>query len=313
MIYYFYMASILNSLKLLADATRLRILFALSMEPLAVAELQEILGMGQSRISTQLAALKKEKLVKDERSGKNVLYSLSASPELMAVARQAAEEIEEVAQDRIAVRLVLQKRENKVKAYFDALAGKFGRNYVPGRSWKALAEALLRTLNFEVVADLGAGEATVSQMIARRARQVIAVDKSSRMVELGRKLSIENHLINLEYRLGDIEAPPIERGTVNLALMSQSLHHALSPSKAIKAAYDILVPGGCLIVLDLLKHSFEKARDLYADQWLGFGEAELLGMLEQAGFTDIYTDIVDKEVQSPYFQTLLAVAWKSKD
>lgn len=304
------MASIINSLKLLADVTRLRILFALSIEPLAVAELQEILGMGQSRISTQLAALKKEKLVRDERSGKNVLYSLSASPELMAVARQAAAEIEEVAQDRIAVRLVLQKRENKVKAYFDALAGKFGRNYVPGRSWKALSEALLRTLNFDVVADLGAGEATVSQMIARRARQVIAVDKSPKMVEMGRKLSIENHLINLEYRLGDIEDPPITAGTVNLALMSQSLHHALSPSKAIQAAYSILAPGGCLIVLDLLKHTFERARELYADQWLGFGEAELLELLEQAGFTDIYTDIVDKEAKSPYFQTLLAVAWK---
>lgn len=268
--------------------------------------------MGQSRISTQLSALKKEDMVRDERSGKNVMYSLSASPELMAVAKQAAEEIDEVTQDRIAVRLVLQKRENKVKAYFDALAGKFGRNYVPGRSWKALAEALLRTIDFDVVADLGAGEATVSQMIARRAKRVIAIDKSPRMVELGRKISLENHLVNLEYRLGDIEEPPITPGSVNLALMSQSLHHAVSPLKAVRAAYRILAPGGCLIVLDLMKHTFEKARDMYADQWMGFGEAELLGMLEQAGFTDIFTDIVDKEMQAPYFQTLLGVAWKKE-
>lgn len=304
------MASILNSLKLLADATRLRILLSLGIAPLTVAELQEILGMGQSRISTQLAALKKEGLVKDERSGKNVMYSLAASPELMALARQAGEEIPDVEQDRITARLVLQKRENKVKAYFDDLAGKFGRNYVPGRSWKALAEALLRSVSFDVVADLGAGEATVSQMMARRARQVIAVDNSSKMVELGRRLSLENNLINLEYRLGDIEEPPITPGTVNLAMMSQSLHHAVSPLRAIKAAYDILAPGGCLIVLDLLKHTFEKARDLYADLWLGFGEAELLGMMEKVGFSDIYTDIVDKETRAPHFQTLLGVGWK---
>lgn len=304
------MGSILNSLKLLADATRLRILMSLSVEPLAVAELQEILGMGQSRISTQLALLKKEGLVEDERSGKNVLYSLSASPELMTVARQAAREIPEVKQDQVAIRLILQKRENKVKAYFDALAGKFGRNYVPGRSWKALSEALLRTLNFEVVADLGAGEATVSQMISRRAKKVIAVDNSPKMVEFGRILAKENNLPNLEYRLGDIEDPPIEAGTVNLALLSQSLHHAHSPLKALQAAYGILAPGGCLIVLDLLKHSFEKARELYADQWLGFGEADLMDCLEQAGFTDIHTDIVDKEQKAPHFQTLLAVAWK---
>ncbi len=304
------MGSILNSLKLLADATRLRILCSLSVEPLTVAEMQEILGMGQSRISTQLAALKKEGLVCDERSGKNVLYSLSAPSELMAVARKAAEEIPEVKQDRIAVRLVLQKRENQVKAYFDALAGKFGRNYVPGRSWKALSEALLRTLNFDVVADLGAGEATVSQMLSRRAKQVIAVDNSPKMVEFGRQLAKENNLPNLEYRLGDLEDPPIDRESVNLVLLSQSLHHAGMPLNALKAAYGILAPGGCLIVLELLKHTFEKARDLYADRWLGFGEAELLEMLELAGFSDIHTDIVDKEAKAPHFQTLLAVAWK---
>lgn len=304
------MGSILNSLKLLADATRLRILFSLNVEPLAVAELQEILGMGQSRISTQLALLKKEGLVSDERSGKNVLYSLSASPELMAVARQASREIPEVKKDLVAVRLILQKRENKVKAYFDALAGKFGRNYVPGRSWKALSEALLRTLNFEVVADLGAGEATVSQMISRRAKKVIAVDNSPKMVEFGRILAQESNLPNLEYRLGDLEDPPIEPGTVNLALLSQSLHHAHNPLRALQAAYRILAPGGCLIVLDLLKHSFEQARELYADHWLGFGEADLLDYLEQAGFSEVHTDIVDKEQKAPHFQTLLAVAWK---
>lgn len=300
----------LNSLKLISDVTRLRIISALEKESLTVAELQEVLGMGQSRISTQLASLKKEQLVRDVRSGKNVLYTLIASEELMVVAKQAASEIPEIVKDKIAVRLVLQKRENDVKAYFDALAGKFGRNYVPGRSWKGLAEAFLRVLQFDIVADLGAGEATVSQMISLRSKKVIAVDNSPKMVEFGTKLARENKLDNLEYRLGDLENPPIEDASVNLALMSQSLHHAKSPERALHAVYKILAKDGCLIILDLLKHSFEKAREIYADQWLGFGEAELIAQLEEAGFSHIYTDIVDKEAQAPYFQTLLAVAWK---
>ena len=52
------MSSMLKSLKLLSDPTRLRILMLVAEESLSVAELQEILGMGQSRISTQLSQLK---------------------------------------------------------------------------------------------------------------------------------------------------------------------------------------------------------------------------------------------------------------
>jgi ArsR family transcriptional regulator len=53
--------------KVLADATRLRIVLLLKEEELAVAELQEVLGMGQSRISSQLALLRKSGLVVDRR------------------------------------------------------------------------------------------------------------------------------------------------------------------------------------------------------------------------------------------------------
>lgn len=302
--------SILNALKLLSDPTRLRIIYLLEAESLTVAELQEILSMGQSRISTQLAVLKKERLVVDERSGKNVLYSLTLTPELLGVARQARPEIPEAAQDKLALRLVLQKREDEAKAYFDALAGKFGRNYVPGRSWKALCEALLRTISFNVVADLGAGEATVSRMLSRRARKVIAIDNSAKMVEFGTRLAVENKLHNLEYRLGDIEDPPLEPDSVDLALFSQSLHHARSPQKALQAAYDALAPDGSLIILDLAKHSCDKARELYADLHLGFTKTYLHDLLTEIGYKDIFTDIVDREPKPPHFQTLLVTARK---
>ena len=52
------MPSILKSLRLLADDTRLRLLLLLRQEELSVAELCEILGMGQSRISSHLAQLR---------------------------------------------------------------------------------------------------------------------------------------------------------------------------------------------------------------------------------------------------------------
>lgn len=301
------MPSTIKSLKLLSDPTRLRILSLLAQDSLSVAELQEILGMGQSRISTQLSQLKATGLVTDERSGKNNVYSPSMPPELSAIAKRAAEEIPEIAADNLALRHILAKRKDYARAYFDELAGRFGKDYVPGRSWKALAEALLKAMNYRHVADLGAGEGTLSQLLAQRAEKVIAIDLSPKMVDYAQKLAISNGLANLEFRIGDIEDPPIADSSIDLAILSQALHHAENPQRAIHSAYRILRPGGRLIVLDLLQHNFSEARELYADRWLGFSESHITSMLEKAGFIGLETVIADKEETHPKFQTLLAV------
>lgn len=297
----------LKSLKLLADPTRLRILRLIASEGLSVAELQEVLGMGQSRISTQLSLLKVEGLVSDERSGRNNIYTCTADSDLMGVARLAVEEIAEIAADDAALRHLLRKRKDTTRAYFDELAGRFGKDYVPGRSWKALAEALIKVLNYKVVADLGAGEGTLAQLLAQRADKVIAVDLSPKMVEYGQALALQNGLANLEYRIGDIENPPIDDSSLDLAILSQALHHAENPQRALDAAFRILKPGGRLIVLDLLQHHFEEARELYADRWLGFSECDLAAMLEKAGFLQVEVIVADRETAAPKFQTLLGI------
>ena len=302
------MPSILNSLKLLADPTRLRVVLLLAEEPLSVAELQEILGMGQSRISTQLAQLKKASLVAVQRSGKNNIYSARPEKELLGIARKAGAELEERDKDLASLHHVLNKRKDRTRAYFDELAGKFGRQYVPGRSWKALAEGLFKILDFKVVADLGAGEGTLAQLLAQRAEQVIAIDHSEKMVSFGTETAAKNGLGNLEYRLGDIESPPIEDSSIDLAFLSQALHHASNPSRALEEVHRILKPDGKVVILDLLQHSFEQARELYADTHLGFAEVEIAGLLKGAGFSEIETTIADREEAPPGFQTLLAVA-----
>ncbi len=298
--------ALLKSLKLLSDPARLRILLLLEREELSVAELQEILGMGQSRISTYLAQLKSADLVEDRRHGRNSLYRLRENG-LVDVLRPAAAEIPEAAEDGRALELVLEKRRDRTRRYFDELAGKFGRDYIPGRSWKALAETLLQLMPPMVIADLGAGEGTFSQLLAQRAERVIAVDNSAKMVEYGARLARENGIANLEYRQGDLEAPPIEPGTVDLAFFSQSLHHAVHPDRAVRAARELLKPGGRIAILDLKRHAFEQARELYADTWLGFSEPELRDFLARAGFENARTWVVDKEKSPPGFETVLAV------
>ncbi|MBZ5610835.1 MAG: metalloregulator ArsR/SmtB family transcription factor [Acidobacteriia bacterium] len=312
------MPSMLKNLRLLADPSRLRILLLLEREELSVAELQEILGMGQSRISTHLAQLKQAGLVEDRRHGKSILYRLKARArgeskgfeQLLAVLREAASEIPEASQDADALRLALRRREDKMRAYFDELAGKFGRHYMPGRSWKGLAETLLALLPPLVIADLGAGEGTFSQLLARRAKKVIAVDNSEKMVEYGAELARKHGVKNLEYRKGDLEAVPLKDASVDLAFFSQSLHHAQHPERAVAEAWRILKPGGRIVVLDLMRHNYEEAREMYADLWLGFTEVEAVRFLRQARFKNIETSVVHREEEAPHFETLLAVGEK---
>lgn len=306
--------SILKWFRLLADPARVRILLLLQKEELSVAELQDILSMGQSRISMSLSQLRQAGLVEDRRNGKHSLYRIHAdlegNKELIGLLRQAANEISEAPQDAASLDLTLRKRRDRMRAYFDELAGKFGRHYVPGRSWKGIAEALLKLMPPMVVADLGAGEATLSQLLAQRAERVIAVDNSEPMVAFGRELATRHNLTNLEYRVGDLEELPIDDGAVDLAIFSQSLHHASHPAKAVEEAWRILKPGGRIVVLDLLRHTFEEARELYADLWLGFPEVELEGMLTKAGFRQVETSVVFREPEPPHLETLMALGWK---
>lgn len=304
------MASILKSLRLAADPNRLRILLLLEQEELSVAELQDILAKGQSHISTHLAQLKHAGLVEDRREGKNSFYRLNAPSELMQVLRQAASEVPQVDQDREALRLAIRKRRDHMRRYFDELAGKFGRQYVPGRSWKGIAEALLKLMPPLVIADLGAGEGTISQLMAQRAKKVIAIDNSEKMVEFGAELARKHGIGNLEYRLGDIEDVPIRSGTVDLAFLSQALHHAPHPEKALAEAHRILKPGGRVEILDLNRHQFEEARELYADLWLGFTELEIEKYLKGAGFKNVETAVVHREPDPPHFETLLGTGEK---
>ena len=307
------MSSILHIMRLLSEPTRLRLILLLLEEELTVAELQEILGMGQSRISASLAQLRRQGLVADRRVGKNSYYAAVTSliDPLAELLKTGRDELPEAKRDLRALKLVLHKRRDRAAEYFEKLAGKFGHAYVPGRSWEALAHGLLRLLPPLVIADLGAGEGTLSQLLARSAKKVIAVDNFPKMVKFGSKVAKENGFKNLEYRLGEIEDPPIEKNSVDIALLSQALHHAVSPQRAVDAAFNILKPGGKIIILDLASHTYEQAKKRYAHIWLGFSSVELHELLIKSGFHSCEVNIVSREQQAPHFQTILATGVKA--
>ncbi len=309
------MSSTLKSLRALSDPTRLRIVALLEKDELSVAELQEITRLGQSRISTHLGLLADCELVRARREGKRTFYKLNENAdatarEFIQLAIRGAKELPEHAGDQINLKRVLARRREQAQVYFNQIAGRFDRVYGPGRSWQAFGHLLLRILPPLVVADLGAGEGLLSELLARRAKKVIAVDNSEKIVEFGKAKAKKNHLKNLEFRLGDLQNPPIDANSVDLVILSQALHHAENPADALAAAHNILKPGGQILLLDLLKHNFEKSRELYGDRWLGFAESDLHRWLENAGFKKIEISVVAREEQPPHFQTILAGAEK---
>ena len=309
------MSSTLKSLRALSDPTRLRIIALLEKDELSVNELQEITRMGQSRISTHLGLLLDSGLVESRREGKRTFYKLAPTPngttgEFIQLAIRGAKELPEQGGDQVNLKRILNRRREQAQVYFNQIAGRFDRVYGPGRSWQAFGQLLLRVLPPLVVADLGSGEGLLSELLARRCKKVIAVDNSEKIVAFGAAKAKKNGLRNLEFRLGDLQNPPVEPDSVDLVVLSQALHHAEKPSEAIAAARRILKPGGQLMVLDLLKHKFEQAHELYGDRWLGFAESDLHQWFEQAGLKKIEVNVVAREEQPPHFETVLASGHK---
>jgi ubiquinone/menaquinone biosynthesis C-methylase UbiE/DNA-binding transcriptional ArsR family regulator len=305
------MSPTVNSLRAVSDATRLRIVALLERDELSVNELQEITRLGQSRISTHLGLLSDCDLVRARREGKRTFYRLNpqadtVASEFIQLAIRGAKELAEHTSDQINLKRILGRRREQAQVFFNQVAGRFDRVYGPGRSWEAFGHLLLRILPPLVVADLGAGEGLLSELLARRCKKVIAVDNSEKIVAFGAAKARKNGLKNLEFRLGDLQNPPVEAGSVDLVILSQALHHAADPEAALVSAAKLLKPHGQLLLLDLLAHKFDKARELYGDCWLGFAESDLHRWLETAGFKKIEISVVAREEQPPHFQTILA-------
>ena len=309
------MADAVELMKLLSDATRLRLLALLQSEPLSVVELQEIMDMGQSRISSHLALLRQANLVEDRKEGKKSFYSSTPPMDpnqkaLFEAALAASTELLPFVEDGRSLDRVLAKRRAESEAYFNMVASRLGKLYCPGRSWEAIGHFLLLLTPQVDIVDLGAGEGVLSQLMARRAKSVICIDNSPAMVKVGEELAKEHEFTNLSYKLGDIEKVPLPDESADLALLSQALHHANKPDKAIAEAWRILRPGGRIVVLDLNQHSFEKARELYADRWLGFSPNRLYHWIKEIGFGNVSVDPVSREEKEPFFETLLATGKK---
>jgi SAM-dependent methyltransferase len=304
--------------RLLGDEARLRLLRVLRRERLNVTELTGILGLAQSGVSRHLGLLKEAGLVAEEKDGGFTYYRLRPAAdgdrsELWAMLDRDFDRAADdpmVRADEARLQEVLRLRKENFETHGSPDA-RDARQLVPGRSWAAWSRALGLLLPPLKVADLGCGEGYLTIEASRWASRVIAVDRSDAVLKRARALARRRRVSNVIWKRGELDRLPMRDGSVDVALLSQALHHAQNPARAVSEAVRVTVPGGRVLVLDLRTHHEEWVRSKLGDRRLGFDDEELRKMLTSAGLRDVRVGVGARRTGGP-FTVLVASGHKPK-
>ncbi|MBL6749241.1 MAG: metalloregulator ArsR/SmtB family transcription factor [Nevskia sp.] len=294
--------------RLLADPSRLRLLLLLEAQPLAVAELTEITGLAQSRVSTHLGRLKRAGLVRDQRTNGASLYTLatgdSSAAELWTLMRgqlddgQARLDVERAAE-------VVRKRKAG-QTWAESVAGRMELHYSPGRTWEATAHALIGLLNLGDTLDVASGDGVLAELIAGQARSVTCLDISAKVLAAARKRLRQAG--NVSFCRGDMNAPPFRPGSFDQVFAMHALVYAHEPKAVIAAAAPLLRKGGRLVVATLNAHRHEAAKQAYDHVNLGVGVDALQRWLRGCGLAVEMCRVTSREPRPPYFEVITALA-----
>jgi ArsR family transcriptional regulator len=300
--------------RLLADPTRLRLLRVLGQDRFNVTELTAILGVAQSGVSRHLGLLKDAGLVVEQRDAGFAYYRLpdaatveARSPLWALIAQQSAAAATDRAgrEDDARLHEVLRHRDENFETPGDA------RQLVPGRSWAAWARALGELLPALDVADIGCGDGAMALEAARWARHVTGIDRSDDVLERAKARAARRQVTNVEWKKGDLARLPLRDAAVDVAVLSQSLHHASDPERAIAEAARVLRPGGRMLILDLQRHDQTWVRARFGDRHLGFAAGDLTALVAGAGFAGARVTVGARRRGDP-FTVLIATGVKRR-
>ena len=313
--------------RLLGDDARLRILRLLEVERLNVSELTSILGIAQSGVSRHLGLLKDAGLVDEHRDAGFTFFRLAPALQsgengfgpIWPLLRAQFDLTAVTPEGRADTARLEEVRRVRQENFDEHGAAAERRQIVPGRSWAAWARALGHLLPELEIADLGCGDGYLAIEASRFAKRVIAVDRSEAVLERARALAARlarrtateggRRVRNVEWKQGEIEQLPLADASVDVALLSQALHHAADPRAALAEAARIVRPGGRVLVLELRRHDEQWVRDRLGDKWLGFDDEELRAMLEQAGLAGVKISVGARRARDP-FTVLIASGTK---
>jgi ArsR family transcriptional regulator len=150
------------------------------------------------------------------------------------------------------------------------------------------------------VADLGCGEGYLTIEAARWASRVVAVDRSETVLTRAKALARRRRVSNVIWKRGELEKIPMKDASVDIAMLSQALHHAHDPARAVAEAARVTTPGGRVLLLDLRAHDEEWVRAKLGDRRLGFADEELRRMLTAAGLVDVKVGVGARKAGDPF-------------
>jgi ubiquinone/menaquinone biosynthesis C-methylase UbiE/DNA-binding transcriptional ArsR family regulator len=293
----------LKILKVLGDETRLQLLLILQQSEFTVSELVMILEMHQSNISRHLSQLREAKLLFDRKEGTLVYYRwselLRTSAEVKAVLKSSWLELDSLDELKARIQNVLDLRRQKTQNFFEGVAGRYHQLAQPGGGSEALIHAFASLVHADKVIDIGCGEGDLSLMLAKGCNQVYAIDLSDKMLTIVKERALDAGLSNVFPKRGDLERLPFDEEEVDLAVMSQVLHHAPSPLLAIEEMWRVLKKGGEFIILDLLEHKSDVIREQLGDLWFGFKVEQIEEWLRVASFAHFSVHIIPNVTNIP--------------
>jgi demethylmenaquinone methyltransferase/2-methoxy-6-polyprenyl-1,4-benzoquinol methylase len=147
----------------------------------------------------------------------------------------------------------LSKQPEEVAAMFDEVARNYDRTNAllsGGNSWLWRLQTV-RAIDPQPgqrVLDIAAGTGTSSAAIARSGADVVAVDFSRGMIELGRKRHPK-----IDFVEADAMALPFAANEFDAVTISFGLRNIEDPRKALKEMYRVLKPGGRVVVCEFSK------------------------------------------------------------
>ena len=295
-------------LRVLADATRLRLLVLLRLEELSVAELSAITALAQPRVSTHLAKLREAELVLDRRQGVSAFYRVNEriDPGAAGLLDALVGQLDDALLDQDASRLKLVLAERRGGAWADSVAGSMERHYSPGRTWETLTRAFTQLLEPGDVLDVGSGDGVIAELLAPRARSITCLDISERVVAAARERLTAFR--NVRVDIGDMHALPVADRCVDLVLLLNALTYSATPAQAIAEAARVLRPGGRMLATTLSRHGHTAAVKPFGHINMGFRRDDLRKHCQAAGLEIVALERGSRERRPPHFEILTLLA-----
>ncbi|NJK87931.1 MAG: metalloregulator ArsR/SmtB family transcription factor [Myxococcales bacterium] len=298
--------------RLLGDETRLRLLALLAEEELTVAELTELLGLAQSRVSTHLGRLRDAGLVKVRRHSQGSLYSVPDAFEreetrLLWEALSSRIHDPLLDDDRERARRLVDRRE-RPGTWADSVAGRMERFYSPGRTWQSTARALLGLVELGDILDVASGDGALIELLAPRARSVTCLDISPKVLGAARDRLADWG--NVTFVQGDMHELPFDDSRFDHVLLLNALSYAERPPLVVEQASRVLRAGGALVATTLGSHAFREEARLYDHAQLGFETASLERLFAECGLRVTLCKVTHQEKRKPHFRVITMHARK---